>query len=192
MCKLTSTALSEDFMDAVRNYLIENNQSLALVGMMGVGKSTVGKILAEKLDLLFVEADMLIEQKAHKNLPDIINQDGEPYFRDLEFDVIAQTLGRTDTYVLSTGGGAFAHERTHDLIKAQAICVWICEDAQTVFERIKDSGRPLAKNWESYSALLNKRMDMYARAHIKVLADRNSPDEVAQKVLLKLYEHLKL
>ena len=172
--------------------LSQKHKHIALVGMMGVGKSTVGGILSKKIKIPLVETDALIEKKAGKPIRDIFNQDGEKYFRDLERQIIAKYLKNNSPIILSTGGGAFVNPGTRNALLDYSACVWLDEDARTTYTRIKgDKARPLLMSFEDYKARLIDRKRSYAQAHIHMTVD-GSAEQVAQKVLSKLGEHLKL
>lgn len=183
--------LTEDFMQTVQDYLKTNKKGLALIGMMGVGKSEVGKVLSEKMSLPFYEADEMIVQRAGKPIPEIFKQDGEPHFRQLECDVMQDTL--KEPCILSAGGGAYIQQNTRAVLDGRAVVVWLYEDPKTVYDRISgDPERPLLTTFEEYDALLSTREPVYAKAAVHVDCAGASVEEVAQKVLLKTAERLKL
>src|SRR5687767_3147937 len=101
-----------------------NGRSIVLVGLMGAGKSTIGRRLAQKLGLAFVDADAEIEQAAGKPVPDIFREHGEAYFREGERKVIARLL-ESGPQVLATGGGAYMNEETRNNIAGRGISVWL-------------------------------------------------------------------
>ena len=110
------------------------DRSVVLVGMMGVGKTTVGRKLSAMLGLPFVDADEEIERAAHMSIPEIFAQFGEPYFRDGERRVIARLVGDgSSRKVLATGGGAFVDPDTRQLILDRALAIWIDSDMPISF-----------------------------------------------------------
>eukprot|EP01035_Chromulina_nebulosa_P061520 gene61520-84151_t len=118
-------------------------RSVVLVGMMGAGKSTVGRRLAGRLRLPFVDADVEIEAAAGMSIPDIFETHGEPHFRDGEARVIARLLDG-GPQILATGGGAFMREDTRARIRDKAISLWLKADADVILRRVKRrAGRPL-------------------------------------------------
>ena len=121
------------------------HRTIALVGLMGVGKSSVGRRLANALELPFRDADSEIEAAAGRSIPDIFADLGEPAFREGERRVIARLLDQP-AHVLATGGGAFMNPETRELIKARAVSVWLKADLDVLARRVsrKDS-RPLLK-----------------------------------------------
>jgi len=167
---------------------------LVLVGMMGAGKTTVGRRLANRLGRQFLDSDEEIEKAAHMSIPEIFAQRGEPEFRAGETRVIARVLKDTDI-VLATGGGAFVNLETRALIKAGALSVWLKADADILFERVsRRANRPLLKT-DNPRATLEKliadRYPIYAEADITVLS-RDVPHEaVASDVINAALHHLK-
>jgi shikimate kinase len=144
---------------------------IVLVGLMGAGKTSIGRRLAEKLDLPFVDADVEIEKAAGKSIPDIFADHGEAHFRDGERRVIARLL-ENGKQVLATGGGAFMNEETRAAIKANSISVWLKADLDVLLKRVaKRGGRPLLENRdpaEVLQNLINIRYPVYANADITI------------------------
>ena len=118
---------------------------IVLVGMMGAGKTTVGRRVAARLNRNFLDSDEEIEKAAQMTIPEIFDQRGEPEFRAGETRVIARVLKDADI-ILATGGGAFVNSETRALVKAEAISVWLKANADVLFERVsRRSNRPLLK-----------------------------------------------
>jgi shikimate kinase len=144
---------------------------IVLVGLMGAGKTSIGRRLAEKMDLPFVDADVEIEKAAGKSIPDIFADHGETHFRDGERRVIARLL-ENGKQVLATGGGAFMNEETRAAIKAHSISVWLKADLDVLLKRVaKRGGRPLLENRDPAEVLQNLmtlRYPIYAEADITV------------------------
>jgi shikimate kinase len=148
-------------------------RSVVLVGMMGAGKSSIGRRLAARLGISFVDADNEIEAAAGMTIPEIFARHGEPYFRAGEARVIARLLDG-GPQVLATGGGAVMDARTRDLIAAKGISVWLKADVEVLLRRIKRRGeRPLAGHLAN---LLPLREPYYALADITVQS-REEPHE---------------
>jgi shikimate kinase len=146
-------------------------RTLALVGLMGAGKSSVGKRLAQSLGLPFCDADEEIEKAAGQSVSDIFATHGEAYFRDGERRVIARLLDGP-AHVLATGGGAFMNEETRALIRRKAVSVWLRADIEVLARRVsrKDT-RPLVAGRnprEVLQALAEERYPVYAEADITV------------------------
>ena len=155
-------------------------RSIVLVGMMGAGKSSIGRRLAKKLDLPFVDADAEIELAAGMPITDIFEHHGEEYFRSGEARVIARLLeqGRR---VLATGGGAFMNRATRDLIGAKGISVWLKAEPDVLLRRIRRrSDRPLLRtpNPEAtMKGLIEERYPVYTEADVTIHS-RDVPHEI--------------
>ena len=147
------------------------DRPLVLVGMMGVGKTSVGKRLAAALGLPFVDADDEIEQAAQMSIPEIFERFDEAYFRDGERRVIARLVAGPRR-VIATGGGAFVNSDTRRMILEKAIAVWIDSDIDTLMERVgRKDNRPLLKQGnprEILTRLKAERESAYAEAQIHV------------------------
>ncbi len=166
------------------------DRPLVLVGMMGVGKTTIGRKLATMLHLPFVDADEEIERAAHMPIPEIFATYGEPYFRDGERRVIARLIGDgrpNDRKVLSTGGGAFVDSSTRALVLEKAIAIWLDSDIATLLERVGRKGnRPLLKTGDPKEILTNlraERQPFYAQAPIHVISTTQPHHVTASRIL---------
>ncbi|ANI77091.1 Shikimate kinase [Sphingobium sp. EP60837] len=162
---------------------------IVLIGMMGVGKSTVGRRLAARLGLAFVDADEEIERAAGMTITEMFGRYGESYFRNGERRVIARLLD-DEPKVIATGGGAFMQEETRTLILERATAVWLDADIDTLVDRVsRREGRPLLKGKDPrvvLTELAAARNPFYALApiHVKSIA---APHEVAvERILEKL------
>ena len=146
-------------------------RTIALVGMMGVGKSTVGKKLAESLAAAFVDSDEEIEKAAGLSVQEIFERHGEPEFRRGERRVIERLLGGPPI-VLATGGGAYMDPETRALLKEKASTVWLRADLELIWKRVnRRDTRPLLKREnpkQVLAELLEKRSPVYAEADIVV------------------------
>ncbi|MFO0987502.1 MAG: shikimate kinase [Alphaproteobacteria bacterium] len=149
----------------------ERNRPIVMVGMMGAGKSAIGRRLAQRLGVPFVDADAEIERAAGATIAEIFEKHGEAAFRDGERRVIARLL-EAPAGVLATGGGAFMDPETRARIKERAITVWLKADLDTLVERVSRRGhRPLLKNGdprEILARLIALRDPVYAEADITV------------------------
>ncbi|MCP1470634.1 shikimate kinase [Sphingobium sp. OAS761] len=160
---------------------------IVLVGMMGVGKSTVGRRLAARLGLHFVDADEEIEKAAGMSVTEIFERYGEPYFRDGERRVIARLLDGAPK-VIATGGGAFMQDDTRALILDQATAIWLDADIDILVDRVsRREGRPLLKNRDPRAVLTELaalRNPVYALApiHVKSIA---APHETAVERIME-------
>ena len=155
--------------ETVREYL--GSHPIVLVGLMGAGKSSVGRRLAEKLGIPFVDADQEIETAAGKTIPEIFADHGEAYFREGERRVIARLLGQ-GAQVLATGGGAFMNDETRARIAAGGVSVWLRAELPLLMKRVaKRPGRPLLQERDPETVmreLIGKRYPIYALADVTV------------------------
>lgn len=157
-----------------------DGRAIVLVGLMGAGKTTIGRRLASRLKLPFTDADNEIEKAAGKSIPDIFSEHGEEYFRDGERRVIARLLEH-GPQVLATGGGAFMDEETRRNIAQHGVSIWLRADLQLLMKRvIKRSHRPLLKTADPRAVmekLMSERYPVYALADI-IVDSRDAPHEV--------------
>lgn len=167
---------------------------VTLIGYRGCGKSSVGKELAEKLSWDFSDADEELERRAGKTIREIFAQDGEPVFRDLEEDVLADLVGR-NRLVLAAGGGAVMRESTRNRVRQAGPVVWLTAAAETLYERIyKDDTtgerRPDLTDrggLEEVQTLLAEREPVYREAATLVL---DTEDKKLSEIVDELYERL--
>ncbi len=161
-------------------------KSVVLVGMMGSGKSAIGRRLAATLGVPFRDADPEIERAAGCSVNEIFARHGEAAFRDGERKVIARLLDEPPQ-VLATGGGAFLDEQTRARIKAEAISVWLKADLALLEERVmRRATRPLLKNGnprEILEKLMCEREPIYAQADITVESDTSPHDEIVKRIV---------
>lgn len=147
------------------------SRSVVLVGMMGAGKTSVGKRLAGRLGLTFVDADTAIEEAAKKTVTEIFAEHGEDYFRQGERRVIARLL-REPRQIIATGGGAFMNAETRTAIRAAGLSIWLKADWELLFERVRRRPtRPLLQNADpegTLKALVDARYPVYAEADLTV------------------------
>ena len=168
-------------------------RTIALVGLMGVGKSSVGRRLANALGLPFRDADAEVEIAAGRSIPEIFAELGEPAFRDGERRVIARLL-EGPAHVLATGGGAFMNDDTRALIKARAVSVWLKTDLEVLSRRVgrKDS-RPLLAGQDPLDVLRAQaaaRYPAYAEADITVETGDSAHHVTVGQVIDALLAHL--
>lgn len=167
---------------------------LVLVGMMGAGKTTVGRRLASRLGRHFLDSDEEIEKAAHMTIPEIFEQRGEPEFRMGETRVIARVL-KDEGIVLATGGGAFVHPETRALVKDEAVSVWLKAEIDILFERVsRRSNRPLLKTANpkaTLQKLIDDRYPIYAEADVTVLSRDVPQDVVAGDIVSAVLAYLK-
>ena len=167
---------------------------LVLVGMMGAGKTTVGRRLATRLNRQFLDSDEEIERAAQMSIPEIFAQRGEPEFRAGETRVIARVL-KDEGIVLATGGGAFINAETRALVKAEGVSVWLKAEADILFERVsRRSNRPLLKTANpraTLEKLIEERYPIYAEADVTVVSRDVPQDVVAGDVIAAVLGFLK-
>ncbi|MGJ4949419.1 shikimate kinase [Bradyrhizobium sp. HKCCYLS20291] len=166
---------------------------IVLVGMMGAGKSTVGRRLASRLRLPFVDADTEIETAAGMTIPEIFESRGEDYFRNGEARVIARLL-ETGPAVLATGGGAFMREETRCRIHDKAVSVWLKADADVIMRRVRRrADRPLLQTADpeaTVARLLTEREPVYQTADITICSRDVPHDRVMEDCLEALQAFL--
>lgn len=168
-------------------------RSIVLVGMMGVGKSTIGRRMAARLRLPFVDADTEIEAAAGLTIPEIFERHGEPHFRDGEARVIARLLDG-GPIVLATGGGAFMREETRRRIAAKAVSIWLKADPDVIMRRVRRrADRPLLQTADpeaTVTRLLSEREPVYGSADLTI-ASRDVPhDRIVEECIEALRVHL--
>jgi shikimate kinase len=169
-------------------------RTIALVGLMGVGKSTIGRRLAQVLELPFRDADHEIEAAAGRTIPEIFAERGEEEFRLGERKVIARLL-QEPPHVLATGGGAFMDPQTRALMKARAITVWLKADLDVLTRRVgRKANRPLLTGRDPrqvLQALMEARDPIYAEADIVVETDDRPPTAAVEAIVQALEQKLK-
>jgi shikimate kinase len=168
-------------------------RSIVLVGIMGAGKSSVGRRLATRLGMPFIDADTEIEKAADMSIPEIFARHGEPYFRAGETRVIARILDN-GPQVLATGGGAFMNPETRAAICAKGISVWLRATLEVLSRRVKRrNDRPLLKGTdpiETLKRLMDERYPIYAEANLTV-ESRDVPHEaIVEEVIETLRAYL--
>jgi shikimate kinase len=178
----------------VANLLIKlGNRTIVLVGMMGAGKSSIGRRLASELSLPFVDADTEIEAAASMTIPEIFGVHGEPYFRSGEARVIARLL-ESGPQVMASGGGAFINPQTRALIRARGISVWLKADLDILLRRIKRrSDRPLLKTDDperTLQRLIDERYPIYAEADVTIHSRDVSHEAIVADIVAALTERL--
>ena len=165
---------------------------LVLIGLMGSGKSTVGRRLAHAIGWRFVDADEEIEIAAGCSIADIFAVYGEPIFRDLEERVIARLLGEGQL-VLATGGGAWMQANIRELVKSRGTSVWLRAELDVLVDRVsKRDHRPLLKNGDKgaiMKRLMDERYPVYAQADITVDSSKGMHELVVERTLHALKEY---
>lgn len=165
-------------------------KSIVLVGMMGAGKTSIGRRLAAVLRLPFVDADMEIEKAANLSVPEIFAQYGEAHFREGEQRVMARLLANGPA-VLATGGGAFMSEQTRRGCREHGVTIWLKADVPVLLERVRKKGnRPLLSGPDpegALKALLTEREKIYALADLSI-GSRDGPHHVLVAEIISLLD----
>lgn len=163
---------------------------IALVGLMGVGKTTVGRRLAKRLGREFDDSDDAIEQASGRSVAGYFRDHGEADFRDGELRVIKRLLQVKPALVLATGGGAFIHPPTRKILQEQAVVIWLKGDLDTLVERVsRNDKRPLLRGVDKRSKmreLMEERHPIYAQAHLKIKIARGPHLRTVNRVVRAL------
>lgn len=180
----------------VINYINLNilDKPIILVGMMGTGKTVIGKMLAKSLNRIFFDIDENIEKHYHMTIYDIFEQYGENKFREIEHEEIKK-IDIKSNYIIATGGGAFTFERNYNILNQVGLTIWLDASQKTIVRRLKKNvkNRPLLKNEDIdkyVSNLLLKRNPMYSKAHLSVISKNESKIEMTNRILIKIKNYL--
>jgi shikimate kinase len=168
-------------------------RSIVLVGMMGAGKSTIGRRLSARFGLPFLDADAEIELAHRMPIPDIFEKYGEPYFRDGEVRVIARLLDNGPA-VIATGGGAVLRQETRDRIRDKAVSIWLKADSDIILRRVKRrSDRPLLQTADleaTIERLIREREPLYSQADVTVWSRDVPHEKIVDECIEALYGEL--
>jgi len=161
-------------------------KTIVLTGMSGSGKSSVGKVLAEKCDLKFIDIDEQIVLNEKKEINEIFSQYGEQYFREIEVRTI-KNIFEPENLVISLGGGAFENDKTRKFLLNNSIVIYLQTLPRTILNRLKNAtDRPLLNNNMNLSAikeLFNSRKNNYELAHFTVITDNKNIEDLAGEIL---------
>ena len=165
-------------------------KNLVLLGMMAVGKSTLGKIVAKKLKLQFIDTDKNVENNNTMKIKDIFEKRGEKFFRVEEEKEVLKSL-KKENCIIALGGGAFLNDKIRDNILKSAISIWLDTDIKTLEKRVKwNEKRPLLKKNNSYKMIKKiylERKRIYKLAKYKIKCDKMNKSDLIEKIIL-LYE----
>jgi shikimate kinase len=158
------------------------DKHIYLVGFMGSGKSTMGPVLASRMERPFYDLDDLIEEEQERTISEIFESQGEDHFRKLESDALVRNQP-SEPYVMALGGGAFVSEVNRDYISQHGISVWLKIPLELARGRCKDSRhRPLATNPEEWASLFRRRESVYQQANIQVEVEGKSPQQICSEI----------
>ena len=165
-------------------------KNLVLLGMMGVGKSTLGRFIADKYKLNFVDIDTRIEKKNLMSVTEIFEVRGEKFFRDEEEKITIDSLNEKNS-IISLGGGAFINKKIRDKVLTLAISFWLDNDVNILKKRLKiNLKRPMLKNGnteENLKTLYNQRKHIYNLANYKIKCDKLSIKKISE-IIISIYE----
>lgn len=165
---------------------LKGSPAFYLVGFMGCGKSTVGRLLADRLKWDFVDLDEEIEQEAGAKIVDIFERFGEPAFRAMERKALNKQVRQARmgmARVIALGGGAFAQAANRETIEAAGVSIWLKSPVEQMWERVSgDDDRPLARDREGFEALYREREPTYAEADFTILRDEAPPDQIVEDI----------
>ncbi|OCL26933.1 shikimate kinase [Orenia metallireducens] len=161
--------------------------NISLIGFMGTGKTTVAKLLAERLDYCLVDLDEEIVKEESRSIPEIFAEDGEEYFRDVETKVTLN-IAKGDKQVISTGGGVVLREQNIENLKSNGgVVVLLSATAETIFERVRDEGgRPLLEVEDPLArikSMLAERAEKYNCTEYQIDTDKLSAEEVVEEII---------
>ena len=166
------------------------NKNLVLVGMMGSGKSSIGKILSKKLDFEFIDTDNKIEKIEKKTISEIFKKNGEKYFRKIE-EIISLKFLKLNNKIIALGGGGYINSNIRKYVQKKCISVWLNWKYETLINRIKNSKkRPLAMKMNNFELqkLIIKRSTIYNLSDYKINCDKLEKKQIVEKII-KLYEN---
>ena len=165
---------------------MESKKNIVFLGMMGSGKTSIGKLTSKKLKLDFYDIDRLIENKLKKKISEIFTIKGEKFFRNIEEKITLKILKQKQKVVVSLGGGAFLNKNIQKEILNNHISFWLYCDEKTLIQRIKNSSnRPIASNLTNHELtnLIKKRSNIYSKALYKIDCNKHTKIKIANKII---------
>ena len=161
-------------------------KNIVLTGLMGSGKTTIGKKIAEKTGMKFTDTDELIVQKAGKSINQIFIDDGELFFRDMESEIIEE-VSKQENIVISTGGGAVLRDKNTENLKQNGVLFYLYAPAEEIYRRIKDDkDRPLLNTEnpvETLKIIQARRESLYNQADFKINTCEKAPEKTADEII---------
>lgn len=192
MSKKLSETVFEDFPLKLAEQKEDPNKIIAIVGLMGAGKTTLGLRLAKKLKFYFIDSDLEIEERQRRSIKQIFAKEGERYFRKIEAAIIDELIKRGENMVLSLGGGAFIDPQTREILKEKSLVVWLHASIDETLCRISSkNNRPLLNNPNKRQVLqdlMKKRYPLYAEADLNFNTSAISHDKIIEEIEKIIYE----
>lgn len=177
----TGNIVSENKIQEIRKILKKKFINIVLIGMPGSGKTTISKLLSEKLNMEVLDTDSLIVQKEQREIPDIFAKDGEKYFREIEKEIIKE-VSLNHEKIISTGGGVILNKENVLNLKANGLIIYLDRDIDNI---VKDfDNRPLAKNKNDLVKLYNERIDLYKSSADYSIDNNSDIEETVNKIIL--------
>ena len=160
-------------------------KTIVLTGMMGSGKTSIGKLLAKKFNLHFADIDNLIELQENMSISEIFALKGEEYFRNIEKDII-KNIFKNSNLVIALGGGAFENKQTRNFLLENSSVIYLQTEAETIFQRLKnDDTRPLLcgnMSIEKITEIIEQRKHNYQTASYIITTDNKNPDTIVEEI----------
>ncbi|WP_432662904.1 shikimate kinase [Wukongibacter baidiensis] len=163
-----------------------NNKNIVLIGMPGCGKTTIGKLLSQRLNMKFCDVDHYIEEKEGRSIPDVFKDDGEAYFRKLETSAVEEVSEHKD-YVISSGGGVVKFPRNMEALGKNGIIIFINRSVEEIISDVETEGRPLLKDGkEKLYKLYEERIELYKKYCDYEVRNDDSMNDVINRLLESL------
>jgi shikimate kinase len=167
---------------------------IALIGLMGAGKTTIGLHLSQNIGYYFIDTDQEIEDRYKMSVADIFKKHSESYFRNIESNIIAEILARNENIVLSLGGGAFINEKNRPLIQENCFTVWLYTSLEETIKRVGNkNNRPLLQNVNKRKTLENLmviRYPIYKKANIAIDTTSSNINEVSRLIITQIKDYV--
>lgn len=162
--------------------MIKEKKNIVLIGMPGCGKTTIGRLVSQKLDIGFCDIDHYIEKKEGRIIPDIFKDNGEEYFRKLESEAVEKVSKKTGC-MISTGGGVVKFHKNMELLKKSGIIIFINRTVESIISDIETDGRPLLKDGkEKLYKLYRERIDLYKKYSDYEVLNEGSLEDIVEKI----------
>ncbi|MDA9231297.1 shikimate kinase [Rickettsiales bacterium] len=178
----------------MNNVAAKNKKIITLIGIMGVGKTTIGNRLAKKLSMDFIDSDKEIEKDLNTTINQIFTHKSEAYFRKIEAIKIKEIIEEDRPVILSIGGGAFNNANTRKLIQENTVSVWLNADIEVLLERVsRNNNRPLLNNVDKKEVLtkmIKERSVFYEECDIKIDSGAHSHNKTVENIISKIQEIL--